>query len=336
MYKYILKRVLLSIIVLFGIILISFCITRVIPTDVAAKWAGPKATAEQVAAARVELGLDLPYHQQFFNYCGDLLHFDLGKSYITHRPVTTEIMNGLMATVELVILADLLGLIAGVFLGMYSAKHKNKFIDYICRFSSITFVSMPSFWLGLALQLIFFGILSLLPLGGRISTAFAVLHQLPDITGMLLLDSLLTGNFMLFADALKHLILPVIVVSIYPTGLVLRQTRSALLEILNEDYMTAAKSYGLKDRVVYWRYALKNCIGPTITAITYAFAYTLTNTCLVEAIFSWPGIGKYIANAVTNYDFPAIMGTTLFTALVYVIFNLVADIIAASDPRVRM
>ena len=335
MFKYFCKRIALSIIVLLGVIVIAFMVTRVLPTDVAAKWAGPKATAEQIEAAREELGLDLPVYQQFFNYCGNLMRFDLGKSYVTHRPVTAEIMGGLMATVELVLLADLMGLLVGIFLGLYSARHKNKFIDYLCRFSSITFVSMPSFWLGLCLQLVFFGMLALLPLGGRLSTEMTVLYSMPHITGMLLTDTLLTGNLPMFWDALKHLILPVIVVSIYPTGLVLRQTRSALLEILNEDYMTAAKSYGLKPKVVYWGYALKNCIGPTITAITYAFAYTLTNTCLTETIFSWPGIGKYIANAVTNYDFPAIMGTTVFSAFVYVIFNLVADLIAASDPRVR-
>lgn len=335
MFKYLCKRLALCVFVVFGVILIAFLLTRVLPTDVAAKWAGPKATAEQIAAARVELGLDLPLYQQFWNYLVDMLHFDLGRSYVTHRPVTEEILGGLMATVELVLLAILVGLVVGVTLGLYSAKYKNKFIDYLCRFSSITFVSMPSFWLGLTLQLVFFGMLGLLPLGGRLSTELQILYSMPDITGLLLLDCALVGDWRMFWDALQHLILPVLVVSIYPTGLVLRQTRSALLEILNEDYMTAAKSYGLKDRVVYWQYALKNVVGPTITAITYAFAYTLTNTTLSETIFSWPGIGKYMANAVTNYDFPAIMGTAIFSAFVYVFFNLVADLIAASDPRVR-
>ena len=159
---------------------------------------------------------------------------------------------------------------------------------------------------------------------------------MPDITGLLLLDCLLTGNFTLMADAFRHLILPCVTIALYPIGLVARMTRSALLEILGEDYITAGHSYGLPDGKMLWKYALKNSIGTTATDVALSMGYTLTDTFLVEAIFSWPGIGSYISGAVTSLDYPAIIGVTLFGACCYIILNLLADIIIASDPRVRL
>lgn len=335
MGRYILKRIFLSFIVLFLVILITFIITRAIPGDPAAKWAGPRATVDQIAAARLELGLDKPYVIQFINYTENLLHGNLGYSYISHRAVTDELLEAIPATMELIILSTIISILVGVALGLYSAKYKDKLLDHGVRFFAIGSVSLPSFWLALALQLLFYGILGILPLGGRVSTNISIMYELPHITGLLLLDSLLTGNFIIFKDAFWHIILPVITLSTN-IGVVARMTRSALLEILNEDYITAEKSYGIKGRYILWVYALKNSLGPTATVVTLTIGYTIVNTFLVESIFSWPGIGKYVSNAVMSFDYPAIIGVTIFSAVVYLILNLVADIVISLDPRIRI
>jgi peptide/nickel transport system permease protein len=172
-------------------------------------------------------------------------------------------------------------------------------------------------------------------MGGQLSTEIKIMMDIPKITGFITVDSLITGNFKIFSDALWHLVLPGITIGMYPVGLVARMTRSALLEILNEDYITAARSYGLSERVVLWSYALKNSVGATSTVVALSIGYTLVNTFLTESIFFWPGIGSYIATAVIGLDYPAIMGVTIFSAFSYVILNLIADIIIALDPRVR-
>lgn len=336
MKKYILKRVLLGIIVLFGVIAITFMITRVIPSDPAAKWVGPRATPEQIQEARIELGLDRPLYIQFGKYISDLLHGDFGKSLRSHQPVSQELKNYIPATVELVFLATLLAVIIGIPLGIYSAKFKNKWIDHISRLFSVGAVSLPTFWVALFLQLIFFSKLDILPLGGRISTEISIMYGIPKITGLLLFDSLVTGNFTIFQDAVSHIILPGITVALYPIGLVARMTRSALLEILSEEYIIASRSYGLSEGLVLWKYALKNSLGPTATVLALSIGYTLMNTFLVESIFNWPGIGRYISDAVIGLDYPAIMGVTIFSAVVYLALNLFADIIIALDPRVRV
>jgi peptide/nickel transport system permease protein len=336
MGRYILRRFLLCVVVLFGVILIIFTITRVVPSDPAVKWAGNRATPEQVAAARIELGLDKSYPVQFINYMGDLLHGNLGYSLRTRNPVTSDLKAFIPATVELVLLATFFAILIGVPLGLYSAKYKNKLLDHFSRIFSIGCVSLPVFWVALGLQLIFYSYLGWLPLGGRVGTDISLFYTLPNITGMLLLDCVLTGNWIIFGDALKHIILPMIPIALYPIGLVARMTRSALLEILNEDYITAERSYGLSERLILWLYALKNSLGPTATVVTLSIGYTLMNTFLVESIFNWPGIGKYVASSVLSMDFPAIMGVTIFAAISYMLLNLLADLIIALDPRVRL
>ncbi|HOO13080.1 MAG TPA: ABC transporter permease, partial [Bacillota bacterium] len=225
--------------------------------------------------------------------------------------------------------------IIGIPLGLYSAKKKDKLLDHFCRFFSVGAVSLPTFWVALFLQLIFYRWLQLLPLGGQLDAKLKLMYEVPKITGMLTFDTLITGNMTLFVDALKHIILPGITISLYPIGLVARMTRSALLEILGEDYIKAAKSYGLKDNLILWKYALKNSLGTTATVLALSVGYTLVDTFLVEAIFNWPGVGNYISTAVMSMDYPAIIGVTLLSASSYVILNLIADIIIAVDPRVR-
>ncbi|MDK2878855.1 MAG: peptide/nickel transport system permease protein [Thermoanaerobacteraceae bacterium] len=336
MKTFIAKRLLLGILVLFGVILITFTLTRVIPSNPAAQWVGPRATAEQIKAARIELGLDKPLYIQFGRYLQNLLKGNLGYSLKSHQPVINELKTYIPATMELVLLSTIGAIFIGLPLGVMSAKRKDEWVDHICRFFSVGAVSLPTFWIGIFLQLVFYRWLGILPMGDQLSMNIKLMYNIPKITGFLTLDSLITGNFIVFKDALTHLVLPGITIALYPIGLVARMTRSALLEILNEDYIRSARSYGLPERMVLWSYALKNSLGPTVTVVTLSIGYTLVNTFLVESIFSWPGIGNYVATAVISLDYPAIMGVTIFSACAYVILNLIADIIIAMDPRVRI
>ena len=336
MKKYIFKRVLLGLLVLSGVVTITFFLTRVLPSNPAAQWVGPRATKEQIEAATVELGLDKPLLVQFQKYMTDLLHGNLGMSLRTKQPVLNELKSYIPPTLELVIISTILAVIIGIPLGLYSAKKKDKLLDHFCRFFSVGAVSLPTFWVALFLQLIFYRWLQLLPLGGQLDAKLKLLYSIPKFTGLLTVDTLISGNMTLFFDAAKHIVLPAVTISLYPIGLVARMTRSALLEILGEDYIKAARSYGLKENLVLWKYALKNSLGTTATVLALSIGYTLVNTFLVEAIFNWPGIGNYISTAVMSMDYPAIIGVTLFSACSYVILNLLADIIIAIDPRVRV
>lgn len=332
---YIIKRILLGIIVLLGVITVTFFLTRIIPSDPAAMWVGPRATPEQIAQATIDLGLDQPLYVQYFIYLQDLLQGDLGNSLRTRQPILTELKTFVPPTLELVFLATVLAVLIGIPLGLVSAQKKDKPLDHASRFFSVGAVSLPTFWIGMFFQLIFYRWLSILPLGGQLDVMTRILYDVPDITGFLTFDCFITGNFVVLGDALVHMILPAITIALFPIGLVARMTRSALLEILSEDYIKAARSYGIKERVVLWNYALKNSLGTTVTVLALSVGYTLVSTFLVEAIFSWPGIGSYISTAVVTLDYPAIMGVTLFSAVSYIILNLIADLIIAMDPRVR-
>jgi len=336
MAKYIVKRILSSLLVLLGVITITFIIARVVPSEPERKWAGERATPQQLEAARIELGLDKSMPVQYVTYLGQLVQGNLGTSLNSKEPVTKELSKYVPATLELVFVAFLLAIVLGIPLGIYSAKKKDKALDHASRFFSIGAVSLPTFWVALFLQLIFYKTLNWLPIGGQLSVTATIFSTKPHVTGFLIVDCLLTGNFTLFMDALSHIILPCITISLYPIGLVARMTRSALLEILNEDYITAGRSYGLSETRILWKYALKNSLGATATDVALSMGYTLTSTFLVEAIFSWPGIGSYIAKSVTSLDYPAIIGVTIFGSVCYIMLNLLADIIIALDPRVRL
>ncbi|MDR0599414.1 MAG: ABC transporter permease [Treponema sp.] len=336
MGHFVVKRILLGILVLLGVITITFLLTRVIPSDPAARWVGARATAEQVVQARRDLGLDKPILVQYGIYLRNLLKGDLGRSIRSHQPITRELASYLPATLELVLISTFAAILLGIPLGVLSAKRKDKWLDHLCRIFSVGAVSLPTFWVGMFLQFIFYGILGILPLGDQLSFETGMFYDIPRITGFLTIDCLVTGNFYVLKDALVHLVLPGITIALYPIGLVARMTRSALLEILNEDYIAAARSYSIPERKVLWSYALKNSLGPTATVITLSIGYTLVTTFLIEAIFNWPGIGSYISGAVVTMDYPAIMGVTIFSTVTYVILNMAADIIVALDPRVRV
>ena len=240
MVKYIIKRLLNGLIVLLGVVTITFFITRVVPSDVAGKWAGERATEEQRQQAIAELGLDKPLSTQYVNYLKDLLSGDLGRSLRTKEPITKELASYFPATMELVLVAFLFAMFVGIPMGIYSAKKNGKMLDHTTRFFSIGAVSLPTFWVAMVFQLVFYRLLNWLPLGGRMSISASLMYDVPNVTGMLILDCILTGSWGLLGDAFVHIILPGFTIALYPIGLVARMTRSALLEILNEDYITAA------------------------------------------------------------------------------------------------
>lgn len=335
MFKYVVKRLLLGCVVLLGVITITFILCRVVPSDPVSKIVGTRATPEQRERARIELGLDQPLITQYAIYLKDLLNGDLGTSLRTKQPVVSELKEYIPSTVELVFMSMVIAIAIGIPLGIYSARKKDQLLDHFCRFFSVGAVSLPTFWTALFLQLIFYRVLNWLPLGGQVDVMVMLSNNVPKTTGFMLIDCLIAGNSTVFLDVLKHMILPAVTISLYPMGLVAKMTRASLVEVLSEEYIKSARSYGLKERLVMWKYALKNTLGTTVTVVATCIGYTLINTFLVEAIFSWPGLGTYVSSSVMNMDTPAIMGATLFSAVMYVILNLIADVIIAMDPRVR-
>jgi peptide/nickel transport system permease protein len=335
MWSYIIRRLFLGAVVLFGVITITFFIVRVVPSDPAARWVGPKATIEQIKLAEKELGLDKPLYVQYVKYITDLAKGNWGYSIRTHQPVLEDLKHYIPPTLELVILSIIIAFVIGVPLGIFAAVGMNRWPDHLSRFISVGCVSLPTFWLAMALQLVFFRLLGILPLGDRLDTMVKLINPVQNITGFMLIDAAITGNWTAFSDAFLHLILPTITLAAFPLGLVARMTRSTLLEVLNEDYIMAARAYGLPERVVIGAYALKNALGPTITVLALSAGYALINTFLIEAIFNWPGLGNYTALAVITNDYTAVMGVTILAAIAYVLLNLVADMLLALDPRVR-
>jgi len=335
--EFILRRLVTSIFVLLGVSVITFFIARVVPTDAAAQYIGPKARPEEIERVRIKLGLDKPLPVQYAIYMGELLHGDLGNSISTKRPITQELADRVPATMELLLMGMFFAVLLGVPLGVLSARWSGKLPDIFIRLISIVGVSMPAFFLGLILQIIFFRNLELLPLAGRLDSDMRFVSPVTDITGFILLDSFLTQNWVALKDAFLHIILPAITLAAYPIGLIARMTRAAMLEVLEQDYIRTARAYGIKDRIITYLYALKNAVSPTLTVIGLTFAFALTGTFFVEIIFNWPGLGLFTTRSLLNLDYPAIMGMTLLGAGGYVLINLIVDILQAwIDPRISL
>jgi ABC-type dipeptide/oligopeptide/nickel transport system permease component len=268
---------------------------------------------------------------------GQLLHGDLGTSVATKRPITQELGDRLPATLELLLSGILLAVLIGVPLGVVSARWQGRPLDVGVRSFSIVGVSMPAFYLGLLLQILFFRNLHLLPLAGRLDANLRFSHPITEITHFLILDSVLTQNWVGLKDVLLHLILPAFTLAAYPIGLIARMTRATMLEVLEQDYIRTARAYGIRDSIVTYLYALKNAISPTLTVIGLTVAFALTGTFFVEIIFTWPGLGLFTVRSLLSVDYPAIMGVTLFGAAGYVIINLIVDILQAwVDPRISL
>lgn len=335
--EFALRRIGTSVFVLIGVTIITFLIARVVPSNPAALYIGPKARQADIDRVTIQLGLDKPLPVQYAVYMSELLHGDLGTSISTKRPITRELADRIPATLELLFAGMFLAVLFGVPLGVLSARSQGRPLDISVRIIAIAGVSMPAFFLGLILQIVFFRNLHLLPLAGRVDADLRFSHPLILITHFILLDSLLTGNWITFKDSVYHLVLPAITLAAYPMGLVARMTRAAMLETLEQDYIRTARAYGIKDRIIIYMYALKNAINPTLTVIGLTFAFALTGTFFVEIIFNWPGLGLFTVRSLLNVDYPAIMGMTLFGAVGYVLINLVVDLLQAwIDPRISL
>jgi len=327
------RRTVMILPVLFGISLLTFLISRVVPTDPARLIAGPRASAEGVAKVRHEYGLDLPLWQQYVHYMSGVLRLDFGRSFSSFRPVAKDITEYLPATVELTFFSLLFAVVGGIGLGTISAVWQGSLTDQISRMFAGIGTSIPAFWLALLAQHLLYQRLGWVPFGGRISDQSTIPIT---VTGLLTVDSLLAGQWVTFFDAIHHLLLPALVLGLEPLAFLLRITRTSMLEVMREQYITVARAKGLKERVVILRHALKNALLPIVTIVGLLIGYMLSGSVLVEMVFSWPGIGRYAARAIVSSDYNAVMGVTLTVAAIYLLINLVADLLYPRlDPRVR-
>ncbi|MCU1726689.1 ABC transporter permease [Pseudomonas sp. 7P_10.2_Bac1] len=326
------KRLLGLLLVVFGVSLITFAISHLIPGDPARLIAGDRASDELVAGIRHQLGLDLPLYQQYGRYLLDLVQGDLGTSIRTNRPVLEDLQAFFPATLELALVALFLAIVVGVPLGVLSAVYHNRFIDQIARTLAVTGISTPAFWLGLGAIVLFYGHLGWLPGGGRLSEGLA---PPTPITGFYLIDSLLAGNFSLFVDALKHLILPAVTLGFVTLGVIARQIRSAMLDQLGEDYIRTARAYGLSRWTVILRHALPNALIPSVTVLGLTLGDLLYGAVLTETVFAWPGMGAYVVKSIQSLDFPAVMGFAILVSFIYVLLNMAIDLLyRVIDPRI--
>ena len=337
MTGYIARRVALAALVVVGVIVATFVIARVVPGDPAAARGGPQSHAAQVAPARGVSGGGRPPQGPGVYYLGGIITGNWGLSIHTHRPVLSDIGTAAPASLELVTAAMIIALVVAVPLGLISARWPGGLVDQAIRAGSILGVSMPIFWMALILQLVFTQRLHLLPAAGEYSSGLLFSHPLAQRTGFSLIDATITGNWPMLGSILVHLVLPAVVVAAYPAGLIARMVRAQVLDTVGETHVQMIRALGYRERTVYARFAMKLAWNPVAAAVALVFGYSLVNTFLVEAIFDWPGLGSYAAASVATLDTPAILGVTLFIALVYVAANLIVDIIqAALDPRIRL
>jgi peptide/nickel transport system permease protein len=335
--RYLLRRIALAILVVVGVVVLTFVIARVVPGDPAVSWAGPHASAQEIARVRHELGLDLPLPTQIARYFDGVARGDWGTSIHTHRAVLSDILDRAPASIELVVTALVISLVVALPLGLVSARWSGRTPDGLIRIGAVLAVSMPAFWLALILQLVFFQRLHLLPVAGQYDPNLDYTHPLTQYTRMPAVDALITGNWVVFRSALAHLVLPAIVIASYPFGVIARMVRASELDSLGEDHVRAVRALGFPERTVFARFALKPAMVPVVSVIALVFAYSLVNTFLVESIFDWPGLGSYAADAIASLDTPAIVGITLFIAIVYVLANLLVDVVQAwIDPRIAL
>ena len=329
------KRLLTVIPTLIGVIIVTFLLTRVLPGDPAVYFAGPAATPDSIAEIRKGLGLDKPLPEQFVRYVGDLAHGNFGNSLSTGRPVATEIASRLPASAELTLLGLLVSLVIAVPLGILAAVKQGSWIDHTCRVVATAGVSLPVFFTGLLLVYAFYYQLGWAPAPlGRLD-AFA--SAPPQITGFYLIDSLVTGNFEVFRSALSQLILPVATLAIFSLAPIARMTRASMLAVLTSEFVRTARASGLDTRTVIITYAFRNAMLPVATTLGMVFSFLLGANVLVEKVFAWPGIGSYAVEALLQSDFAPVQGFVLTMAVLYVVLNLVIDILyGVIDPRVRL
>ena len=332
---HIIRRLLLLIPMLIGVTLLTFVVSHFVPANPLVVIVGEKSLDKPdiVNAAIEKWGLNKSLPEQYLIYLANLARGDLGISFKTKRPVTQDLRDFLPATVELSIASMLFALIFGLPLGIIAAIKSGSWLDHVSRLVSLLGASMPPFWSGLMVLFLFYYKLQILPGPGRIDTRLVAPNS---ITGMYLMDSLLAGDRQAFANSLQHLILPSVVLGWFTLALICRITRASLLEVLRMDYIRTARAKGLREQTVILIHALRNAFIPTLTVLGLAFAGLMTGAIMTETIFAWPGIGRYAVESAANLDYPAVLGTTLLIAVIYILVNLTVDVLyGVLDPRIR-
>jgi peptide/nickel transport system permease protein len=333
MLAYILRRILILIPTLLGVSVIVFLMLHITPGDPAELLLGERATEEALYQMREHLGLNRPLHEQYGMFLKRLMQGDLGETIWTRQKVWIEVQQRFPATLELSVVALLISCTLGITLGIVSATRQYSFFDYLSMLGALAGVSMPIFWLGLVFMMIFSLNLGWLPLSGRLSIGI----DLEVITNFYILDALLTRNWPALRDALWHIIMPAVTLSTIPMAIVARMTRSAMLDVLRQDYIKTAKAKGLSRFKVTYKHALRNALIPVITTIGLQFGVLLGGAILTETIFAWPGVGKWMYDAVMQRDYMVIQGGVLFIAAIFVVINLCVDVLyAVINPRISV
>ena len=331
--KRVLTRLLQAIPTVFGILVVCFLLTRALPGDPAAYFAGDMADAESIEQVRQNLGLDKPMPVQFITYVGDLLQGDLGTAISTGQTVTQELAKRLPASLELTLGALIVALVIAVPLGVLAATRPNSWVDHLCRFLVTAGVSLPTFFTGLALLYVFYYLLGWAPPPmGRLD----MMYLPPEpITGFYTIDSVLVGNWEVFRASLAQMALPMITLALFTLAPIARMTRAAMLQTLASDYVRTARAAGLNQRRILITYAFRNALLPIITTLGMVFSFVLGANVLVEKVFAWPGIGSFAVEALVVSDYAAVQGFVLSMALLFVALNLLIDITyTLIDPRV--
>ncbi len=333
MIRFILGRIAYLVPTLIGITIVAFGFVRVLPGDPVLLMAGERGMSpERYAEVSRQLGFDRSLPEQYLDYVWRLLHGDLGTSLVTKKPVLAEFLALFPATVELALCAILLAALIGVPAGVLAAIKRGSWFDQITMGTALVGYSMPIFWWGLLLIIFFSGMLGWTPVSGRIS----LLYFFPPVTGFMLIDSLLSGQKGAFASAASHLILPTIVLATIPLAVIARQTRSAMLEVLGEDYVRTARAKGLPPRRVVGLHALRNALIPVVTTIGLQIGVLMAGAILTETIFSWPGIGKWMVESISRRDYPVVQGGLLLIAVIVMVVNLLVDLLyGLINPRIR-
>ncbi|MDR0784101.1 MAG: ABC transporter permease [Propionibacteriaceae bacterium] len=334
--RYLARRLVTTVILLFGITVVTFALTNLVPGDPVAAALGQRSADDPaiVARFRAEYGLDDPLPTQYLNYLNRLIHLDFGRSWQTQRPVATDLKRAIPATMEIAIPAIVGAGVIGLMLGAVSAYRRGKITDQLLRLISLVGISVPTFWMAIVFLYLFYFKLGISPGAGRLSPGAPAP---PRVTGMYTVDALLAGQWATFVDAAAHLALPTLVLTGYTVGLLTRFSRTAYLEVLNQDFTRTARAKGLPGRTVFFRYVLRAAAVPILTIVGLAFGSLLSGTVLVERIFSWPGLGSYAYQSASKLDLFAIMGVGLFVGVVYLCINLATDILYAFiDPRVKV
>lgn len=332
MTKYLARRLIESIPVIIGVSVLVFMLLHLIPGDPATAMLGERATPENVEALREQLGFNRPLYAQYFIWAGRILRGDLGNTVRGNIPVADEITSRFPATIELALAALLIAVIAGVPIGILSAIKRNSILDTASMFGALFGVSIPIFVLGLLLIFLIGVELEWLPFVGRLDSSV----RIERVTGLHLVDALISGNLSGFKNALEHLILPAITLATIPLAIIARITRSAMLEVLNQDYIRTARAKGLRGRSVIMNHAFRNAMLPVVTIIGLQLGRLLSGAVLTETIYSWPGVGKWLFDSIIARDYPIVQSMTLVIALIFIAVNLIVDLLyALIDPRIR-